>query len=392
MTESGNPFTGAHVLVVDDDATQRLFTRDCLETDGYVVHEAVNGPDGLEQIRSERPDIVLLDVSMPGMDGFEVCRLVRGDPALASLPIVIVTGSEDAKDIQEGFSAGATDFLTKPVDWNLLPYRVRYVLATSKLERELREAKTEAERAAAAKSKLLATMGHELRTPLNAIIGFSDLIRQQAFGPIGSPQYKEYVSDINVSGNRLLRGINDILDIVQSESESLKGLDSDANLAAIASAVYETFQPEAEAAAVGLRNDVPSEPVLVKGDVSRLSQAYAKLVSNAIKFTPAGGDVRLHLDDAGTGAAVLAVTDSGIGMSSEEMPRLLEPFEQADDGLARAYEGMGLGLSVARAFARLYGGDIVLRSQPGRGTTAGIALPASNSVSRPRVDRLKHAC
>lgn len=137
--------------------------------------------------------------------------------------------------------------------------------------------------------------------------------------------------------------------------------------------------PEAKAGEVTVTNEVPPVRIPVRADVSRLSQAYFNLVSNAVKFTPPGGSIRLHLDDSEPGRLALAVTDTGIGIAEENLSRVLEPFEQVDDGLNRNYEGMGLGLSVARVLARRHGGDIVLQSEPGKGTTASLVLPVNQT-------------
>ena len=145
MTADLEEFANAIILIVDDEETQRLLSRDCLEEEGFRVEEASDGESGLKLIRELRPDLVLLDVMMPGINGFEVCRQLRGDPAISHTPVVIVTGREDMEDIKNGFTAGATDFLTKPVNWNLLPSRIRYVLRTSRLEQRLRVAKEAAE-------------------------------------------------------------------------------------------------------------------------------------------------------------------------------------------------------------------------------------------------------
>ena len=178
MSDNLLEFDGALVLIVDDEATQRLLTRDCLEQDGFRIEEASSGEEGLRLVRELHPDLVLLDIMMPGIDGFETCRQLRADPAIRHTPVIVVTGREDIEDVKQGFAVGATDFLTKPVTWNLLPSRVRFVLRTSRLERDLRLAKDAAEQASEAKTMLLSTMGHELRTPLNAIIGFSEIMKQ----------------------------------------------------------------------------------------------------------------------------------------------------------------------------------------------------------------------
>lgn len=373
MTESLTDFNDALILVIDDEDTQRLLTRDCLEEQGFRVDEASNGQDGVDRIRSARPDLILLDVMMPGMDGFAVCEQLRADPAFAHIPVIIVTGREDTEDIQKGFAVGATDFLTKPLVWNLLPSRIRYVLRTSRLENDLRIAKETAEKASEAKTVLLATLGHELRTPLNAIIGFSDLMMQASFGPLGAPQYRDYVGDINASGEQLLNAINDILEIVNSESGRLDLNVTKIDVASLARDAIREFASEADASGVEISSDVVEEGAHIYGDERRLRRALYNLVSNALKFTPQGGAIRIGWETSENGGLALSVCDNGIGVSPEDLPRIVEPFEQADSRLARNYEG--LGIPVARAMVQLHGGELQYESALGLGTTAKILLP-----------------
>lgn len=380
MIDAPNPFTNSLILVIDDEETQRLLTRDSLEQEGFRVEEASNGKDGLDRIRAVRPDLVLLDVMMPGMDGFEVCQLLRDDPEIGHTPVIIVTGREETEDVKKGFSVGATDFLPKPVNWDLLPNRVRYVLRSSMLEQELRIAKEAAEKASEAKSTLLATMGHELRTPLNAIIGFSDLMMGAPFGPIGSPLYEEYVADIHNSGTQLLSAINDILEIVYSESGRADFSQHKICLVGIVSSVVEHFASEAEASDIEIVNEISQKQLVIHGDEQRLRRALLNLMSNALKFNEKDGAVRIHMTVSEEEGVQLAITDTGIGISAEDLPRIIEPFEQADHRLARAFEGLGLGIPVARAMVRLHGGDIEFESVLGEGTTARIMLPADSLV------------
>ena len=389
MTQDNSDTETALILIVDDEATQRLLTRDTLEQAGFRVEEASNGEEGLDLVQKLRPDLILLDVMMPGMDGFEACRRVRGDQTVAEIPIIIVTGREDTEDIQKGFDAGATDFLTKPVSWNLLPNRVRYVLRTSRLENELRLAMIAAEKASDAKTALLSTMGHELRTPLNAIIGFSDLMRQAALGPIGLPQYEEFVVHINDSGNQLLTAINDILEIVRCDSGGLELKENELSVVAIVDDVVKQIAAEADAGGVQIVNEVTDAGILVRAEEPRLKRALLNLASNAVKFSERGGIVRMGVQASADGGLMLTIVDNGIGISAEDLPRIMEPFEQADSRLSRTYEGMGLGIPVARALVRMHGGDLAYESETGKGTTVRIILPAERVKRSPTA--LEHA-
>ncbi len=381
MIDDLDDFSDALILIVDDEATQRLLTRETLEREGFKVEEESNGEEGLNRIREVRPDLVLLDVMMPGMDGFEVCRQVRADPAISETPVIIVTGREDSEDIKKGFDAGATDFLTKPVIWSLLPNRIRYVLRTSTLEQELRVAKEVAEKASEAKTALLSTMGHELRTPLNAIIGFSDLMRQAVLGPVGLPQYEEFVVHIYDSGKRLLNAINDILEIVNCESGNPALDQREFGAVKLMDTVVKQVTPDAEASGVQIVNEVSDDGVYISGDEDRLQQALFNLASNAVKFTERGGIVRVKMTLSEIDGLAISIADNGIGISAEDLPRIMEPFEQADSRLDRDYEGLGLGIPLARAMARLHGGDIDYKSELGKGTTARMTLPADRVIA-----------
>jgi signal transduction histidine kinase len=376
LTEAAQEFDGALVLVIDDEATQRLLTRDCLEQDGFRIEEASSGEEGLRLIRELHPDLVLLDIMMPGIDGFETCRRLRADPDICHTPVIVVTGREDIEDVKRGFAVGATDFLTKPVIWNLLPSRVRFVLRTSRLEHDLRLAKDAAEQASEAKSTLLSTMGHELRTPLNAIIGFSEIMKQGAFGPVGAPQYEEFVVDMHHSGTRLLNAINAILEIVKYDSGGLERQMTEIGLVNLVDSVIREASAEAIASRIQVVNSVSDLSVTLICDQERLRQALYQVVSNAVKFTENGGVVRINAATS-AGGLTISIADNGIGISPDDLPRVVEPFEQADSSLARNYEGLGLGIPLARAFVRLHGGDIEIESTPGQGTTVRINLPES---------------
>lgn len=366
---------GTLVLVIDDEPTQRMLSREALEQRGYRVEEADSGEAGLELAREFKPDLILLDVMMPGMDGFEVCRRIRIDPDLHRTPVVIVTALEDLNSIEIGFEAGATDFIAKPIVWPLLGYRLQFALRATRMETDLIVSRDEAERASKAKSVILANMGHELRTPLNAIIGFSEYLRDQARNEAGNEQTTEFLEDICFSGKRLLSTINNILEMANLEAGRIELDRNTIDLSNLLAGVMEKFQPAA--AEKGISLDAPGlqDELLVFGDYDVLRRAIGHIVSNAVKFT-ADGRVEIGALRRPSGEVEISITDSGVGMTETEVMSIMEPFRQADNSLSREQEGSGLGVPLATALLRLHDGDLEIRSEPDIGTTVTIILPA----------------
>src|ERR1700687_31864 len=215
------------ILVVDDDPIVCSLVRATLERDGFTVIEARDGVEACRLYEEHHPDLLLVDLVMPHMDGFELCRVLRGRAESAYVPIVVATSLDDVPSIARAYDAGATDFIPKPLNWLVLNHRVRYILRASRAFQELRRnqerliaAKDAAESARRSKSEFLANMSHELRTPLNAIIGFSGMMSDRMFGPINQ-KYAEYAAVIGDSGRHLLAIINDILDLARDEANRL---------------------------------------------------------------------------------------------------------------------------------------------------------------------------
>lgn len=243
-------------------------------------------------------------------------------------------------------------------------------------EERLREATALAESANRSKTEFLAAMSHELRTPLNAIIGFSEIISRQMFGPI-TDRYRAYGNDINAAGQHLLAMINDILDISRIEIGAFTLSEEVVAPGALAESTLRLVATRAEQNSVRLTASIPADLPPLHVDIRRAKQILLNLVANAVKFTPAGGQVTLSARLESGGGLTFQVSDTGIGMRPEDMAVALAPFGQVDSGLDRRFEGVGLGLPLAKSLVELHGGSLSLDSAPGLGTTATIRFPRS---------------
>ena len=369
------------ILVVDDDPVVCSLMRATLQRDGFEVIEAGDGAEGCRLYQEHRPDLLLVDVIMPRMDGYELCRELRSRPESAYVPIVVSTSLDDVPSIARAYDAGATDFIPKPVNWLVLNHRVRYILRASRAFEELRRnqerliaAKEAAEAASRSKSEFLANMSHELRTPLNAIIGFSGMMSDRMFGPLGD-KYVEYANIIGTSGRHLLAIITDILDLAKADADKLLLAEEEVDIAEVVELGAQIVHDMAQRAQIDFACETEEPMPSVIGDAAKLTQILVNLLSNAIKFTPPGGKVRLKVEHREYRGMIFRIEDTGVGMSAEQIPVALEPFGQIGNSLTRQHDGVGLGLPLTKRLVELHGGKIELTSEPGKGTVASVHLP-----------------
>ncbi|MEX2453670.1 MAG: ATP-binding protein, partial [Rhodospirillaceae bacterium] len=252
---------------------------------------------------------------------------------------------------------------------------LRDITEQRKAREDLVRAMEAAEIANQSKSEFLANMSHELRTPLNAIIGFSEIMQNEMFGPLGSGNYYEYARDIHESGMHLLHVINDILDLSKIEAGKLSVQLSDVDLQVAIPASARFIAKTANDAGVGVEIRLPADLPLIRADQRMLKQMLMNLLSNAIKFTPTGKRIRVSAARAGPDHVTISVTDTGVGISPEDLPRVLEPFVQVDSPFEGRGEGTGLGLPLTKSLAELHGGGLRIWSRTGLGTRAVIRLP-----------------
>ena len=315
-----------------------------------------------------------------------VLMLVCLATGTAAVVYVIRGVSQPITQIAEAMNLVADGSLPKKIPFEYrtdeigLLSRALRVFRDSVVERQhLYMAKVGAETANRTKSEFLANMSHELRTPLNAILGFSEVIKTAMLGPIDE-RYRTYGADISASGDHLLKLINQILDLSKLEAGQVELDEDDIDLGAVFIASWRLIEAQAEKSRIRLSAVLEDDLPLIRGDDRRIRQVVINLLSNAVKFTPEGGDVRFAAYRKNGGVAFV-VRDTGIGMSSQDIPKALEPFGQIDSKVSRKYEGTGLGLPLAKHLVELHGGTLTIESTVNAGTTVTVMLPAERVVS-----------
>ena len=366
----------ARILVVDDEPEDGRLIEALLLPEGYITIQADNGEAALAAIAEQAPDLVLVDIMMPGMNGYELTRRLRSDPLTAEIPIIILTAHTDRDARIKGLEAGAEDFLSKPIDRVELWLRIRNLLRLRDIRLAILIAREEADRANRAKSDFLSRMSHELRTPLNAVLGFSQMLLMDDL----LDEHREVVGFIQSAGRHLLHLVNDILDIAAIEAGAPRiSLES----VSVADVVVETIDlVRGQAHDRGVVINPPGDDIhaFVVADRQSLLQILLNLLSNAAKYNRPGGEISIACAQAGPNLSI-SVTDTGIGMTAENLTKLFSPFERL--GAEQTdIEGTGIGLILSRALSHNMAGTLTAASTIGAGSTFTLVLPKGETTEQ----------
>ncbi|HVQ76876.1 MAG TPA: response regulator [Candidatus Binatia bacterium] len=368
------------VLVVDDNEPGRYGKSRTLRTAGFQVAEAATGAEALRLIAERHPRLVLLDINLPDMDGWEICRRVKSNPATASVVILQMSATYvREEDTVRALEGGADACLTEPVERLVLVATVRALLRAREAEDAVRAAlareqaaRASAEMANRTKDEFLATLSHELRSPLGTILTWVTLLRA---GRVEGEQIARAFEVIERNTRLQVKLIEDLLDVSRIISGKMRLELGLVELAVVVEAALDSVRPAALAKGIRLETVVDPRVGPVSGDAARLQQVVWNLLSNAVKFTPRNGrvGVRVKSEDS---QAHIQITDTGRGIESVFLPHIFERFRQADASTTRTEGGLGLGLAIVRHLVELHGGTVEAYSPgSGQGATFTVKLP-----------------
>lgn len=383
----------AQILHIEDDPANRLLVRKLLQNAGHEVIEAADGLEGVRLACARRPDLVLVDLNIPGLDGFEVTLRLRGEPSLAGVPIVAITAEGDR---ETSLAVGCDGFLQKPIDarsfsaviasflqgvrevapgslrsQRLREQSQRIVAHLEEKVAELSRANARLRELDAARTEFYRNISHELATPMTPIVGYVKLLGDEELGPLNKAQQKA-LRAMDDCVRRLRALIDNLLDVTGIETGRMRFHHTEYDfLDTTRRAVAQVADRFAEAK-IQLVEELPRGPLPAYGDAGRLQRAMIQLLDNAAKFTPAGGTAGVRVSVL-AGHYELCVADSGPGVSPDRVHRIFEPFYQVDGSATRAYGGVGVGLAIARRTAQGLGGDIRVAS-PCKEVIEGVPL------------------
>jgi len=357
------------IILVDDNLSSLDQGRDILKN-RYRVFPASSASKLFEILEKIIPDLILLDIEMPEMDGYEAIKKLKADPRYRGVPVIFLTAKDDLKSEFTGFKLGAADYMAKPFSAPLLFKRIENQLLIVRQTNELKTALEEANSASLAKGNFLANMSHEIRTPMNAILGMTQI----AMKTTDMEKINYCLSMIENSSHHLLGIINDILDMSKIEAGKLEleriPLNLKQTLVKINNIIMEKIVEKNIRFDIILGKNVGRHYI---GDELRLSQVIVNLLSNAVKFTPERGKIDLLIDetikDDTRSIFSFAVKDTGIGMTREQMSKLFKAFSQAENSTSRKFGGSGLGLTISKSIVEKMGGRIWVESEPGKGSS-----------------------
>ena len=369
----------ATILIIDD-VPENIHELSRALASEYEIIFSTCGEKGIKLAVERVPDIILLDVVMPSMGGYEVCNILKSNEITADIPIIFITARDDPESEAKGLEIGAADFLTKPVNPVIVRARVKIHITRRRHEQELVRLKNLAEEANMTKSRFLAIMSHELRTPLNPILGFSEILRSRTHCKGDSTLCREYAGMIHDAGAHLLLLVNDILDISAIEMDKVDLECHGFDIGKVISTTLNLISSAAHGKQINLTYKAPPCITIVYADMRRVRQVLMNILANAIKYSHSNSTITISCTRSNDGRLEVVISDNGVGVAQQDISRLMIPFTRLGDPLKYTQEGIGLGLYISKRLMELHGGSIHIDSILGSGTDVTLSFPPERVI------------
>lgn len=361
------------ILIVDDVMSNVLLLKVLLTNEKFAIATASNGRQALEQVEKENPDLVLLDVMMPDMSGFEVAQHLKSNPNTADIPIIFLTALNSTADIVKGFQVGANDFISKPFNKEELIIRVTHQISLVAAKRLILSKTEELQRTIAGRDKLYSVIAHDLRSPMGSIkMVLNMLILNLPSEKIGAEMY-ELLTMANQTTEDVFSLLDNLLKWTKSQIGKLNVVCQDVDLVEVTDGVIEIFSMVASLKKIRIREMKP-EKMMVNADIDMLKTVVRNLLSNAIKFSKENSEVLVKMEEV-DGMAVVSVQDHGCGISEEGQKKLLHTDTHFSTFGTNNEEGSGLGLLLCKDFVVKNGGKLWFTSKEGEGSIFSFSIP-----------------
>ena len=361
------------LLVVDDVQTNVLLLKALLSKEGYGILVANNGQEAVEVIRNENPDLILLDVMMPGMDGFEVAERLKSEEYRCEIPIIFLTALDDTQSIVNGFKLGAGDFISKPFRKEELMVRIKHQLSLVAARRIIEEKNEELRKTIAGRDKMYSVIAHDLRSPMASMKMLLNTIMMSVEKDKIDPDIFDMLEMSNKTSEEVFSLLDNLLKWTKSQLGKLTVIPQKLDISGLADGVVEVMNSVAEVKHIKLiRTD--HESFFVYVDIEMIKSILRNLISNAVKFSNPDSEIKVGIK-AEDGKVIVSVTDSGKGIKKEDQHKLLKDSTHFTTYGTNSEEGSGLGLLLCRDFARKNGGELWFESEENLGSVFSFSLP-----------------
>lgn len=375
--EQGQSGESGRILVVDDNAENLHLIVSILNMRGYDVYQAVDGQSALRAARSTPLDLILLDIQMPDLNGYQVCEYLKADDTTAHIPIIFISASHNIDGIIRAFDAGGVDYITKPFEYREVLARVAsqmtLVHQRQQIERLREQDRQNFEALDRMKAEFFSMATHDLRSPLNIIQGYIALLEEVEVSERDAELLQQALHDMQASVRKMMTLVSDMLDLAQLES-GVAVFAQETSFREFLDLAVSSADILAAQQNLGFSYHPPAEDAVVELDRERMSRVIDNLISNALKYTPEGGQVQV-VGDVAPNYVSIHVIDTGLGIPAEDIPHLFDTFFRVQARSHRQIEGTGLGLSIVKAIVEQHGGSIAVSSEYGQGSEFSVRLP-----------------